>query len=207
LLPPVVVFFILLTIGVSIYDTINPDYEFLEVPYINLWYLKKNMSTVKIAEGLLLPYPYGWIDDNICFNRLIKKSDEIFFALYLRNITTGKEILLAEKVVPPYLLSDGHLFYFQQKNKECEIEKISFKNFNKTSLGTINHFQAPSVSPDGLKIAFIRKNQIWVRDLKTEEENQITNTSDIKKYLLWTKDGNYIIYCTNRDLIKIKMVD
>jgi Tol biopolymer transport system component len=175
-----------------------------EYHHSNLWYLKKNMTTVKIAEGLLSLF-YGWIDDDICFLRVKKEGNKTFWDLYLKKLDTGKEILLAEKVAPVYLLRDNQLFYFRDQNKKIEIEKLSLKNFKKISLGTIKSVTDPSISPDGSKIVFMRKNQVWVCDLSSEEEKQMTKTEDIKKYPLWTKDGKYIIYCTNQDLIKIKM--
>jgi len=175
-----------------------------EYHYSNLWYLKKNMNAVKITEGLLSLF-YGWIDDDICFLRVKKEGNKTFWDLYLKKLDTGKEILLAEKVAPIYLLSDDQLFYFRLQNKKMELEKLSLKNFKKISFGTSKIMTDPAISPDGSKIVFMRKNQVWVRALSTGEEKQMTKTTDIKKYPLWTKDGKYIIYCTNQDLIKIKM--
>ena len=195
--------------GKIIFLEFKPEKETIDglgCHYANLWYLRKNKTAVKIAEGLLSLF-YGWIDDDICFLQGKKYGNKIFWNLYLKKLATGKEILLAENIEPVYSLRGDQLFYFRKKNEKVEIEKLSLKNFKEISLGTLKPIDNPSISPDGSKVVFLRKNQVWVHDLLSQEEKQMTRSADIKKYVLWTKDGKYIIYCTNYDLIKIKMTD
>jgi len=176
-----------------------------EYSYSTLWYIDRNKESVKITEGLL-GYNYCWVDDNnICFLMGIQKGDEIVSNLYLKNLKTEKEILLAEKIVPwVYLVNGEQMFYLNELNKKYEIKKLSLKYFKETSIGTIKNFFFPNFSPDGSKMAFIRKKQIWVLDLSSLKETKLTNTSFFKRFPIWTKDGKNIIYSTDKDLFMIK---
>lgn len=72
--------------------------------------------------------------------------------------------------------------------------------------------QVVSFSPNGKKLAFVRDNNIFIKDLETNEENQITNDGQKNKILNgipdwvyeeefsfskayeWSPDGNYLAY-------------
>ncbi|MDJ0752625.1 MAG: DPP IV N-terminal domain-containing protein [Ardenticatenaceae bacterium] len=58
---------------------------------------------------------------------------------------------------------------------------------------------APSWSPDYKKIAFERGDQLYVYDLETEIETQLTPDSNYRvlPYISWSHDGSKIAYTTN----------
>ena len=56
-------------------------------------------------------------------------------------------------------------------------------------------------------MAFVRNNQIFILELGTLKEKQITFSTETKKYPLWTKDGSYIIYGTSISLMMIDARD
>lgn len=83
---------------------------------------------------------------------------------------------------------------------------MSTDNFNDTTIGNIGkgvHY--PKFSPDDKNIAFLRNNQVWIFDSVSSEEHQLTNTQEAKQQLMWTQDGNNILYSTGRELIRISI--
>lgn len=56
----------------------------------------------------------------------------------------------------------------------------------------------PSLSPDGMKLAYISDRggslQVWLRDLETQRERRLTRENGIALYPVWTDDGEAIEY-------------
>ncbi len=70
-----------------------------------------------------------------------------------------------------------------------------------------------TLSPDGTKVAFVRKNNLFISDLATSAEKQITTDGEFNKIIngapdwvyeeefeynqafAWSPDGNYLAYC------------
>jgi len=71
------------------------------------------------------------------------------------------------------------------------------------SLGApLRSYQYPRLSPDGNRVALdIRDedNDLWIWDIRTRTLARFTNTPALDRYPLWTPNGDYIIYSSDRD--------
>ncbi len=60
----------------------------------------------------------------------------------------------------------------------------------------------PAVSPDGSKTAFVRDNNLWVKDAASGKEKQLTTNGTIgnyySSYIRWSPDGSKIATCRIR---------
>ena len=68
----------------------------------------------------------------------------------------------------------------------------------------------PKFSPDGKSIAYVSdksgSNNIWIRDLETNDSTQITKEkNNATAFADWTKDGDYLIIAKGRRNLKLHM--
>ena len=68
----------------------------------------------------------------------------------------------------------------------------------------------PKFSPDGKSLAYVSDksggNNIWIRDLETNDSTQITKEKDnATAFADWTKDGDYLIIAKGRRNLKLYM--
>jgi dipeptidyl-peptidase-4 len=91
-------------------------------------------------------------------------SDKVFFRDYSFNKDETK-LLLSTEIEPIYRRSYyAHYYIYDIKTKECT--PLSDQSKGKQVLAEF--------SPDGSKVAFVRKNNIFIRDLITGIETQVT---------------------------------
>ncbi len=71
------------------------------------------------------------------------------------------------------------------------------------SLGApLRSYQYPRLSPDGKRVVLdIRDedNDLWIWDIRTRTLARFTNTPALDRYPLWTPDGKFIIFVSDRD--------
>ncbi|MBI2263672.1 MAG: PD40 domain-containing protein [Armatimonadetes bacterium] len=58
--------------------------------------------------------------------------------------------------------------------------------------------ERPSFSPDGTKVAFGRNNDIWVKDLASGAETQLTTAAGYDNFATWSPDGSQIAFTSDR---------
>ncbi len=56
---------------------------------------------------------------------------------------------------------------------------------------------APKFSPDGKKIAFSRKGQIWISNIDGSDESQLTDIYSGASGMVWSKDGKKILFVSD----------
>lgn len=132
-----------------------------------------------------------------------KVNGKITWSTYYKDIRTGEQKLLLDDEIEIQALNNGEVFYFKKAGSRCEIGKISLKNFVLSPMASVGSLTIPSISSDGTRIAFVRGNQIWILNLLSLKESQITNTKKKKCCPVWTKDGKYILYSTGKELFQI----
>ncbi len=59
-----------------------------------------------------------------------------------------------------------------------------------------------AISPDGLHVAYVSEDKIWVRDLRQLEPRALEKTQGAE-YLFWSPDAEWIAYSADRRLFKI----
>ena len=64
----------------------------------------------------------------------------------------------------------------------------------------------PVISPDGSSLAFIKNDNIYVRDIKTGKERQLSKDGTLSNYyssyIQWSPDGKYVASCKIRPIQK-----
>ncbi len=60
-------------------------------------------------------------------------------------------------------------------------------------------FHDPAISPDGAKVCFVDKRDVYVMNLDGSEKINLTNDPSNDIFPGWTPDGNKISYVSNRD--------
>lgn len=60
-----------------------------------------------------------------------------------------------------------------------------------------------SISPDGQKLAIIRQNEIWVRDIATGKDVSLTTGQNMNWNTLWSPDSRWIAFVDSDKNIKI----
>ena len=70
-------------------------------------------------------------------------------------------------------------------------------------IGDIRNAYFPKISPDGRKIAFIRKqdanSDIWVYDIARGTVSRLTVSPSDEEHHIWSPDGKRIVFYSNRD--------
>jgi len=108
------------------------------------------------------------------------------------------------------LAVNAHYIYRRSYEADHYIYDIDTKNLTKLSGNGKQKYAA--FSPNALKVAFVRDNNIFIKDLKTEEENKITNDGKFNSIInggtdwvyeeefmftrafFWSPEGNKIAY-------------
>ncbi len=108
------------------------------------------------------------------------------------------------------LAVNAHYIYRRAYEAEYYVYDIATKNLVKLSVNGKQKYAA--FSPNALKVAFVRNNNIFIKDLKTEEENKITNDGKFNSIInggtdwvyeeefaftrafFWSPDGDKIAY-------------
>jgi Tol biopolymer transport system component len=71
-----------------------------------------------------------------------------------------------------------------------------------SSSGSSALFVDPVISPDGKRLAYVRDNQLWVRDLDKIEPFPVAGTEDAGKPL-WSPDGQWLAFARDRRIEKV----
>ena len=71
---------------------------------------------------------------------------------------------------------------------------------------------APSISPDGKKLAFVAfdaggHRQLWIRSLDTLEARAVPGTDDVAGYLIWSPDSRSIAFTVPPPVLKLKRIE
>jgi Tol biopolymer transport system component len=81
---------------------------------------------------------------------------------------------------------------------------------NPKLLGNPDTFDVqPAVSPDGMKVAFLRLNAngefgtIWVRDIATGDERPLAATGNEAETPSWSPDGRWIVYVSRLRILRV----
>lgn len=136
--------------------------------------------------------------------------------LWSHTVETKKEEQLThfedDSVISPCISRDGstivfrHLFDFYRlrpgKDKQPKKLKLvlnSDHHRSKILRRTLDEATEVAFSDDGLEIAFIAGNDLWVMDTELREPIQITNTPEEESEPLFSPDGEKIVYCSDAD--------
>lgn len=117
--------------------------------------------------------------------------------------TIGKPKLLLSDVFEmspnTHISKNGTLIYLPAISRtDNQIVWVDKKGDFKPALNKKGDYNAPRISPDGSKIVVGLDNDIWVYNLESGGGIRITD-SDRNELPLWTKDGNSVIYATEKD--------
>ena len=63
---------------------------------------------------------------------------------------------------------------------------------------TLSGDSAPSLSPDGLRVAFAANSNVWVMDIDGTHRVNLTNNGGDNQAAAWSPDGSHIAYCSRR---------
>ncbi|MGE0590510.1 MAG: DPP IV N-terminal domain-containing protein [Cyclobacteriaceae bacterium] len=122
------------------------------------------------------------------------------------NLTRDKD----SKDIHPYWSPDGHSIIFNSTNKGDDYDIYTMRADGKDrqkvriEVGEATHAQ---FSPDGKKIAFRKffkaadnsiSSDIVIMDVNTKYELRVT-TKDTNVHPVWSVDGRYLIFTSNRD--------
>lgn len=127
-----------------------------------------------------------------------------FVAAQKRAITV--EDLWNMKRFGDYSLSpDGKLIAFAVTSYSMEANKgnsdIWIMNSDGTNLRPLKNSDtgegAPKFSPDGKKIAYEMKGQIWLCDLEGKNDEQLTKLYTGASGLVWSKDGKFALFVSS----------
>lgn len=131
--------------------------------------------------------------------------------LAFTSISAQKRIITVEdlwkmKRLGDYSLSpDGKLIAFAVSSYNMETNKgnsdIWIMNSDGTGLKPIKNSDAgesaPKFSPDGKKIAYQMKGQIWLCDLDGKNDEQLTKLYTGASGLVWSKDGKLALFVSS----------
>ena len=186
-------------------DEIWHQYKFYPKTVHGISSLDNGKQYTMIKNGSLVIYNYATgdsVDVLLQKEKLIPKGRKkpIYLSSYKMS-NDGKNFLIPTATESIYRHSKKSDFYIYNKNSDT-ITLLS--NGGKQRLADFN--------PAGTKVAFVRENNIYIKDLETGNENQIT-TDGVKnkiingtcdwvyeeefgftKAFFWSPDGNKIAY-------------
>lgn len=89
------------------------------------------------------------------------------------------KIILGTEVEPIFRRSTRGIFYVYDLQSE-ELQKISEEKI-----------QEPTLSPDGKKVAYVQNNNIYIKDLSSQEVNQVTHDGERNRIINGVTDWVY----------------
>lgn len=125
----------------------------------------------------------------ICYEKLGKKEAEKAFRNVINNYPGQVEVVKAARKKLSFLL----------KAQATAGNKKEFKLSKIYSGGDY----IDSISPDGQKLALIRGNEIWVRDIATGKEVELTTEKKLNSKILWSPDSKMIAFVDSERNIKV----
>lgn len=164
-----------------------------------------------------------------------KKNDRLFYltakkSLYSSDITSGKNTLIASKVITPSISFDGNYVAYTKMPDNWEggpytegALGIAVRNISTGEEHMITHTQedyAPLWSPDGEHIVFssVSKeglNSLFVVDIDGSNRTQLTNIGQkgfspdtvpgISDSPLFSTDGKYLVFESDRQIWSINL--
>ncbi len=142
----------------------------------------KHYSTNKRGNILLYSYKTGnLVDTLVKGNLLIPEGDTTAIALQGYNFSKDeKKLLIPTATDYIYRWSSKSNFFIW----DIQEEKLS-------ALSDKGKQRLADFSPDGKKVAFVRENNLFVKDLLTGTENQITNDGKDRYIINGTTDWVY----------------
>jgi len=108
-------------------------------------------------------------------------------------------------ILASFSVSDaGNLIYQTLSGSNIKLSLVNEKGYKKDEIFTKDIRNVALFSPDGSKILYdgfdtdYKNLDIWAYDIKREITTRYTFTSDIDQWPVWSNDGKYIAYVSNR---------
>lgn len=148
----------------------------------------ENYTTLDYENGESVINKYSYENYGDKLETIVKSSDlkdengeTINIENYSFNVDESK-IMIATQVESIYRHSNKAFFYVYDVNTK-KVESLSKKSLGKQRLAEI--------SPAGDRIAFVRGNNIFIKNLNNNEETQVTNDGEINKVINGGTDWVY----------------
>lgn len=174
----------------------------------NVWQVIAIDVSTRQVEHLVIPLEIAGVSDVSESALLLEGTHEGQQDLFLYNLNTKRlrqvTDTMANEWHPAFGATPSVIIYDSNRGNNLDLYRQSLEDGNVEQLTTHTASeQSGRLSPDGGKLAFHRhmgvaNYAIYVRDLVTGSEKQVTFGGGDHSYPRWTPDGRALIFSSNR---------
>lgn len=158
------------------------------------------------SQGVRDQYP-AWSPDGRYISFVSDKSGE--YEIYLLENKKGaepKQLTFGSKAwkYSPVWSPDSKYLTYSDRNMKLWLLNIATGKETEVNTATMNEIRTYTFSPDSKWITYTREGSnglsaIWVYNIETTKNHQLTDNSFDDLEPVFSRDGNYIFFASNRD--------
>ena len=158
------------------------------------------------SQGVRDQYP-AWSPDGkfICYVSDASGEYELYL-LENKKGATPKQLTSGSKAwkYPPVWSPDSKYISFSDRNMKLWLLEVKSGKLTEVNTATLNEIRDYSFSPDSKWIAYTREGNnglsaIWVYNIETSKNSQLTENTFNDYQPVFSNDGNYLFFASDRD--------